>query len=256
MAILKKKKASDSPTDAKVRLNVQVQSAGRKNFLHALKRLERAQKELNRVQGELVKAQQELLKLQKERDGDVQQLLTGQDALTKNLRRQMNSFQDLADELEERFQTEQAEKTGQDREKTLVQAIQICAGQMHLMEQSIRDLEAGQRFRPEEAEAWNRQLTLLRSERKTALELAGVQEIGAVGDSFDYRLHEILAPVEILTDTQREQLGSEPREGQIVQVYQPGLIYMGEVIKKAQVAVYRCPADSQTDYKGEDTWQI
>ena len=71
---------------------------------------------------------------------------------------------------------------------------------------------------------------MMSQKRKQVGSLAQIQETGTVGEPFNYRLHDII---------KTEETDQETVDGNISRVYAPGLLYQGQVIKKAQVCVYK-----------------
>ena len=74
-------------------------------------------------------------------------------------------------------------------------------------------------------EGWHKQFRMMSQKRKQVGSLAQIQEIGTVGEPFNYRLHDII---------KTEETDQETVDGIISRVYAPGLLYQGQVIKKAQ----------------------
>ncbi len=143
--------------------------------------------------------------------------------MQKFLRKKMETLDDFLDQLEEEKETQaeagELHKEACEREMQLCQLIGIYSEQMHAIEGLLADKEG-----------WNEQFRLMDQKRKQLCGLAQIQETGNVGEPFDYRLHEII---------KTEEADQDKPEGIISQVHAPGLLYQGQVIKKAQVCVYR-----------------
>lgn len=143
--------------------------------------------------------------------------------MQKFLRKKMETLDDFLDQLEEEKETqeeaEELRKEASEREIQLCQLIGIYSEQMHTIEALLADKEG-----------WNEQFLLMGKKRKQLCGLAQIQETGNIGEPFDYRLHEII---------KTEETDQDKLEGIISQVYVPGILYRGKIIKKAQVCVYR-----------------
>ncbi|MBD9200272.1 MAG: nucleotide exchange factor GrpE [Prevotella sp.] len=92
----------------------------------------------------------------------------------------------------------------------------------------LREERKGRKRR--KGKGWHEQFRMMSQKRKQVGSLAQIQEIGTVGEPFNYRLHDII---------KTEETDQETVDGIISRVYAPGLLYQGQVIKKAQVCVYK-----------------
>ncbi|MDO4294483.1 MAG: nucleotide exchange factor GrpE [Eubacteriales bacterium] len=176
-----------------------------------------------------------------------EKLAEGQQELARAFRRQMTAVEDFLEEQQERQDAaEAAEKLLQaekERELALCRALALCTEQLDQVEQALtgQAKKAGQDSAtlPEQAaRAWAGQFGLMRQKRRQLCGLAGVQELGNVGEPFDYRLHDVLDTV----SAQEKEL-----EGRIARVYRTGLMFDGKVLEKAQVCAYRGEKDERQD---------
>lgn len=150
----------------------------------------------------------------------------------KAVRRLSDTVEDFLDTLqeedEEQRQLRQSQKASEEREHRLVELLGLYQAQMELFEQWItgQDQESSE----EMLEAWKQQYAMLKEKIRTESRFCAIEDSGAVGEPVDYRLHEVLQAVE--PDTKEQ-------EGTIANVYSHGMLYQGNVIRKARVAAYR-----------------
>ena len=153
----------------------------------------------------------------------LEEMKNSQLEMQKFLRKRMETLDDFLDELQEAKETEEekekTENAAADREKQLCQLIGVYSEQLYTLEEILS-----------EKEGWKEQFSMMKQKRNPLCGLAQIQETGNVGESFDYRLHEII---------ETKETDQESREGMIAKVYVPGLMYQGKIIKKAQVCVYK-----------------
>ena len=139
------------------------------------------------------------------------------------LRKKMETLDDFLDQLQEDKEADdelkELQEKSSEREKKLCQLISIYSEQLHTIEEFLSDKEG-----------WHEQFRMMSQKRKQVGSLAQIQEIGTVGEPFNYRLHDII---------KTEETDQETVDGIISRVYAPGLLYQGQVIKKAQVCVYK-----------------
>jgi len=134
----------------------------------------------------------------------------------------------LQEESEEQKQLQQEQAKAAEREQSLLKLLELYQEQMELFEQWI----TRQNGESSEAalEAWKEQYIMLKEKIASESRLCAIENTGMVGEHMDYRLHEVLQAVEPSTKEQ---------EGTIAKVYSQGMIYQGNVIRKARVAAYR-----------------
>lgn len=171
----------------------------------------------------------------------LEELAAGQGELQKTARRQTGSFEDLLEEIEEQKEAsreaETQRKEAAARETALVNAACFCMEQLHLLEMGlVREGRTEEEAR--QGGAWRKQFAIFSRERGQVCALAGIQETGVLLEPYDYRIHEGI---------ETEETGNMDWNGKVAKVYQPGFVYRGKVLKKAQVSVYRAPADGGSD---------
>ena len=130
----------------------------------------------------------------------------------------MESVEDLADTIEESV-SQKEEPLDTSSELALCNVLGLYMDQLWLLEDALS-----------KDDEWKKQFAIMNQKRQSLERLAAVQQTGNPGEYFDYRFHEIL---------QTENTTEEAKEGVIAKMYAPGLVYRGEVIKKAKVCVYR-----------------
>ena len=156
--------------------------------------------------------------------GEILDRIQNEQAEMQNfLRKKMETLDDFLDQLQEEKEADdeikELQKKSSEREKQLCQLISIYSEQLHTIEEFLSDKEG-----------WHEQFRMMSQKRKQVGFLAQIQEIGTVGEPFNYRLHDII---------KTEETAQETVDGIISRVYAPGLLYQGQVIKKAQVCVYK-----------------
>ena len=107
------------------------------------------------------------------------------------------------------------------RESALVSLAAVCFDQFHMLRRSAED--AGDQI-------WLRQLELAEEKLSAERLLADFQVIDSVGCEVNYQLYEIAAAV----DTEDPNLAMK-----VADVYTPGCVYRGKVLRKAVAAAYR-----------------
>lgn len=143
----------------------------------------------------------------------------------KDIKRLSQTVEDFLDELQEEQERVQEEKECQretsEREGKLLELVQLYQEQMELLEQWIyKDGSA----------SWRRQYDLLKGRIETEKSICSIESVGSAGEYVDYRLHEVVEAVGADTDGQ---------EGTVAQVYCQGMLYHGQVMKKAKVQAYK-----------------
>ena len=83
-------------------------------------------------------------------------------------------------------------------------------------------------------ETWGRQLELIRQKLEVRERQAGICIVGREGEAVDLKAHEVLDVV----PTTEESLSAT-----VAAVYESGLLYKGEVCRKAKVSAYRYEAE-------------
>lgn len=151
--------------------------------------------------------------------------------LLKMQKRQSMTVEDFLDELQERSkereELQRYIKEGDEREKRLLALIccgreQLCLIQKAVLEEHRED--------PDRAEAWREQFRLMGEEAGGKMRACALEETGRAGESVDFDVHEVLNVV----DTEDENLAHR-----VAEVFAPGCVYHGMIIKKARVAAYR-----------------
>lgn len=143
----------------------------------------------------------------------------------KDFKRLSQTVEDFLEELQEEQDREHEEikcqKETSEREAKLLALVQLYQEQMELLEQWIyKDGSA----------SWRQQYDMLKGRIEAEKSVCAIESVGKAGEYVDYRLHEVVEAVGADTDGQ---------EGTVAQVYRPGMLYHGQVLKKAQVQAYK-----------------
>lgn len=86
--------------------------------------------------------------------------------------------------------------------------------------------------------AWQEQFSLLEKAAREKMLSCRMVPVGEEGESIDYELHEVLKTVETK---------DKNSDRKVAAVYRPGLLYQGNVVQKAQVAVYQISAEAEEE---------
>ena len=162
--------------------------------------------------------QQEIQKVADEQKEQLSELFEMQQQMQKSIRKNIESVEDLADTIEESV-SQKEEQLDTSSELAMCNVLGLYMDQLWLLEDALS-----------KDDEWKKQFAIMNQKRQSLERLAAVQQTGNPGEHFDYRFHEIL---------QTEDTAEEAKEGVIAKMYAPGLVYRGEIIKKAKVCVYR-----------------
>lgn len=150
----------------------------------------------------------------------------------KAVRRLSDTVEDFLDTLqeenEERRQSQQKHAEAAERERRMLELLGLYQEQMELFEQWITG--QSQENSEEATEAWRLQYAMLKRKIAEGSRFCAIESTGVEGELVDYRLHEVLQALE--PDT-------EEQEGTVAKVCSHGMLYQGNVIRKARVTVYR-----------------
>lgn len=141
-----------------------------------------------------------------------------------DVRRHDMALEDCLDALEEQ-QEEKRESQGQIRKLEeekgkLLKLLLVYQEQLWNMK----------RYAKQKDEAWSRQLGLMEKAAESSRLSCGIAWIEENGVQVDYELHEVI---------EARAVSEEEMDMKVAEVYSPGLIYHGNVRKKAKVAAYR-----------------
>ena len=141
-----------------------------------------------------------------------------------DIRRHDMALEDCLDALEEQ-QEEQKESRKQIRkleaeQEKLLKLLSVYREQLWGMKQ----------YAQQNAQEWLSQLELMEKAAEGARLSSGITWIEEAGVQVDYALHEVI---------EARAVSGEEKDMRVAQVYSPGMIRNGEVIKKARVAAYR-----------------
>jgi len=163
--------------------------------------------------------------------GHIKELDEHQGELKKQVRRQSDSFEDLLEEIQAQREQQDCfnkeKREFQQKEHAMLALVVCCREQMELLRQRIAgdsSMDEGRR------RAWSQQFELMNQETARLMRPCGLEEVGTVGEAVDYEIHEVLS----VTDTE-----DESKANLVAEVYSPGLLQAGHVVKKARVAAYK-----------------
>ncbi len=149
----------------------------------------------------------------------------------KQLSRQSASVEDLIDEFQEyRSEQEASEKTLAEAEKRETQLLELAVLQREQFALIRNVLLEGSGLTEEAKTAWSGQLSMMDKDASKAMALCGMQEAGSEGEIFDAAIHEIL---------QVSPAPEQSLDGRVSRVYSKGILYHGQILKKAKVEVYK-----------------
>ncbi len=194
------------------------------------KKQERLLDELN---GKIDTLQKQLESLASEGTGstDIIKLSESFGKAEKQLSRQSASVEDLIDEFQEyRSEQEASAKTRAEAEKRERQLLKLAVLQREQFELMRNALLEGSGLTEEAKLSWSGQLSMMDRDASKAMALCGVQETGCEGEAFDASIHEIL---------QVSPAPEQSLDGRVARVYSKGILYRGQMLKKAKVEVYR-----------------
>lgn len=172
---------------------------------------------------------QELDQQRTEQTKQINEMMEKNQKMIRNLSDTIEDFLDtLQDQDEGQRQLQQKQNAAEERERKLVELLGLYQEQMELFEQWItgQDQERSQ----ESQDAWKQQYAMLNRKIKAESRFCTLEETGVVGETVDYRLHEVLQVMEP---------GTKDQEGTIAKVCSHGMLYQGNVIRKARVVAYR-----------------
>lgn len=157
------------------------------------------------------------------------------------LRRQSGSLEDILEELQRQgAETEDTARQLQElreREAALAELCCLLSGHRQMiLQQLLSDSSLGE----EAAAGWRRQAELMEQEAERAERKCAFQRIGICGEKVDYECHEILSVC---------AAQEEAQNGIVAQVFSEGYCYRGQIIKKAQVSVYRFEDNGNAENK-------
>lgn len=142
-----------------------------------------------------------------------------------------NAVEDLLDEWSER--NELAEeykerlKVSEERTQHFLSLVQLLLLQNRLLQNEIEKMYSKN---DTEQNAWKQQAELFEQQRWKAMSECQLQLFGEEGQQIDGSYHQVLEAIDINDPTQHSR---------IAKVHEPGILYQGNVIKKAIVTAYK-----------------
>lgn len=150
----------------------------------------------------------------------------------KMIRRLSDTVEDFLDTYQEENEALcQVQKQVEDikkQEQKLLGLIGLYQEHIELVEEWIAEhMPAGSEGAQE---AWRQQHQILKEKLVTEGRFCMIDSIGMPGEVVDYRLHEVIEAI----DADKEEQG-----GKVAKIFRQGMIYQGNVIKKARVQAYK-----------------
>ena len=151
----------------------------------------------------------------------------------KMIRRLSDTVEDFLDTYQEenealRRYMEAAAENIKKQEQKLLGLIGLYQEHIELVEEWIAEhMPAGSEGAQE---AWRQQHQILKEKLVTEGRFCMIDSIGMPGEVVDYRLHEVIEAI----DADKEEQG-----GKVAKIFRQGMIYQGNVIKKARVQAYK-----------------
>lgn len=166
-------------------------------------------------------------------------LVNRMDELQKMQKRQVQSLEDFLEEEEDRADREenQRQKAQADkgREAHLLSLVECYQEQLHLLRRQIREEFEGEQSK---AASWEKQFEIVEECLARQRSSCALEQVGKEQEPVDFECHQVLKVINT------EDSGLDSR---VAEVFCPGFIYHGKVIKKAQVSAYRRIKDGNSD---------
>ncbi len=185
------------------------------------------------LQGKAMEILSSLEKAHAKLDGAVMKISRHDDALTD----MMESFEDLSDQEGEKLdrleslisrandsRIREIEKKQADL-LNVVMAYQAQLGYLHSM--------------LAKNPAWSEQIALASDKLSALTESVGLQSIADTGKRVNYTTHEVIEAIATKDPT---------KDKTVAQVYEPGTLYYGSVLKKAKVAAYKLEKEVKNEH--------
>lgn len=142
-----------------------------------------------------------------------------------------NAVEDLLDEWSERNElAEEYKEQLENREectKQFLSLVQLLLLQNRLLQNEIEKIYSQN---DTGLQAWKQQAELLEQQTQNAMSQCQIQLFGAEGQAVDGACHQVLEAIDTDDPT---------KHSRIAKVHEPGILYQGNVLKKATVTAYK-----------------
>ena len=142
-----------------------------------------------------------------------------------------NAVEDLLDEWSERNElAEEYKEQLENREECTKQFLSLV--QLLLLQNRLLQNEIERMYSQNDTglQAWKQQAELLEQQTRNAMSQCQIQLFGAEGQAVDGACHQVLEAIDTDDPT---------KHSRIAKVHEPGILYQGNVIKKATVTAYK-----------------
>ena len=142
-----------------------------------------------------------------------------------------NAVEDLLDEWSERNElAEEYKEQLEYREECTKQFLSLV--QLLLLQNRLLQNEIERMYSQNDTglQAWKQQAELLEQQTRNAMSQCQIQLFGAEGQAVDGACHQVLEAIDTDDPT---------KHSRIAKVHEPGILYQGNVIKKATVTAYK-----------------
>lgn len=142
-----------------------------------------------------------------------------------------NAVEDLLDEWSERNElAEEYKEQLENREECTKQFLSLV--QLLLLQNRLLQNEIEKMYSQNDTglQAWKQQAELLEQQTQNAMSQCQIQLFGAEGQAVDGACHQVLEAIDTDDPT---------KHSRIAKVHEPGILYQGNVIKKATVTAYK-----------------
>lgn len=142
-----------------------------------------------------------------------------------------NAVEDLLDEWSERNElAEEYKEQLENREECTKQFLSLV--QLLLLQNRLLQNEIEKMYSQNDTglQAWKQQAELLEQQTQNAMSQCQIQLFGAEGQAVDGACHQVLEAIDTDDPT---------KHSRIAKVHEPGILYQGNVLKKATVTAYK-----------------
>lgn len=142
-----------------------------------------------------------------------------------------NAVEDLLDEWSERNElAEEYKEQLENREECTKQFLSLV--QLLLLQNRLLQNEIERMYSQNDTglQAWKQQAELLEQQTRNAMSQCQIQLFGAEGQAVDGACHQVLEAIDTDDPT---------KHSRIAKVHEPGILYQGNVLKKATVTAYK-----------------
>jgi molecular chaperone GrpE (heat shock protein) len=149
-------------------------------------------------------------------------VLTQLDNISRQINRHDMAIENLLDELQEDIEDERNSRSAAEEQyrnsENLLTLFETCQDQFWQIKKFFSDKN----------DAFSSQFSLMEQSFSNAMIRCGITPVDRTGISVDYEIHEVIDLTE-----------SETYDKTVAEIYSPGYIYQGKIVKKAKISAYR-----------------